>query len=111
LIINLGLFVTGSTDPWQPAALRAGAGLAFALPVARVAGLPPSDRPLVAVDPEGEVLPGELPARAILAFGTERDGLSDELRSAADLRVRIPMRAGVSSLNLATAVAALLYRA
>ena len=50
-----------------------------------------------------------LDPRAILAFGTERDGLSDALLAGAEQRVRLPMRAGVSSLNLATAVAAVLY--
>jgi RNA methyltransferase, TrmH family len=45
----------------------------------------------------------------VLAFGTERHGLSPTTRQAAALRVRIPMREGVSSLNLATAVAVVLY--
>ena len=49
------------------------------------------------------------PPRALLAFGTERDGLSDELAARADAHVSIPMRAGVSSLNLATSVAAVLF--
>ncbi len=67
-------------------------------------------RPLVAIDPDGEELrPGRLPARAILAFGSERYGLSDEVLGRADALVRLPMREGVSSLNLATSVAALLY--
>ena len=40
-------------------------------------------RPLLAIDPEGEPLaPAELPPRAVLAFGTERYGLSEELRAA-----------------------------
>ncbi len=68
------------------------------------------DRPLLAIDPEGERLqPGELPPRAVLAFGTERYGLSDELRAHADASISIPMRPGVSSLNLATSVAAVLF--
>lgn len=67
-------------------------------------------RTLVAVDPEGDELGDErLPERAVLAFGTERHGLSDALLERAERRVRIPMRPGVSSLNLATSVAALLY--
>lgn len=67
-------------------------------------------RPLVALDPEGEVLdPVTLPQRAVLAFGTERDGLTDDLLDAADLRIRLPMQPGVSSLNLATSVSATLY--
>jgi TrmH family RNA methyltransferase len=165
-----GVLTTGIHDPWDPAALRGGAGLHFALPVARLgedalelvsrqrpstAGSPtqhhepvaldpdgrpprpgpaaldpdgqpprpgpvtaqpvptggPDDRrPLIALDPGGEPLrPGALPARSILAFGGERQGLSPELLERADAHVRLPMRAGVSSLNLATAVAAVLY--
>lgn len=67
-------------------------------------------RPLIALDPDGKPLrPGELPPRSILAFGAERRGLSQELLDRADARVCLPMRAGVSSLNLATSVAAVLY--
>ncbi len=102
--------VLGDADPWHPRAVRGGAGLQFALPVGRRAALPPSTRPLVAVDPDGiDLATGGIPPRAVLAFGTERHGLSDALVAAADVRVRLPMRSGVSSLNLATAVAATLY--
>jgi len=105
-----GVLTTGPNDPWHPEALRGAAGLHFALPVAAVAELPASDRPLVAIDPGGEDLrPAELPPRAILAFGTERYGLSEALLGRADARLGIPMRPGVSSLNLATAVAAVLF--
>jgi len=105
-----GVLTTGELDPWHPVALRAAAGLHFALPVLRTEALPVSDRPLVALDPGGEELsPGIIPARAILAFGTERAGLSEGLLDRAEARVRIAMRPGVSSLNLATAVAAVLY--
>jgi RNA methyltransferase, TrmH family len=104
-----GVLTTGARDPWDPAALRGSAGLHFALPVGRVAA-PPADRPLIAVDPGGEPL-GPLPGDAVLAFGTERHGLSAGLLARADARVGIPMRPGVSSLNLATAVAVVLYAA
>jgi RNA methyltransferase, TrmH family len=105
-----GVLTVGPNDPWHPDALRAAAGLHFALPVAGVGELPASDRSLVAIDPEGEPLhAAELPPRAILAFGTERYGLSEELLGHADARLAIPMRAGVSSLNLATAVATVLF--
>ena len=56
-----------------------------------------------------EILKCHHPERAILAFGGERAGLSSELMAAAERRVSIPMAAGVSSLNLATAVAVVLY--
>jgi RNA methyltransferase, TrmH family len=108
-----GVLATGSHDPWHPEALRGAAGLHFAVPVARLHSLEQlreRDRPLLAIDPDGEPLdPSELPARAVLAFGTERHGLSDELLESADARLRIPMRPGVSSLNLATSVSAVLF--
>lgn len=105
-----GILTTGDNDPWHPDALRGAAGLHFALPVTAVESLPECDRPLVAIDPDGEDLdPKSLAPRAILAFGTERYGLSDGLLSRADARLAIPMREGVSSLNLATSVAAVLF--
>lgn len=104
------LLTTGENDPWHPDAVRGAAGLQFALPVASVEALPESDRPLLAIDPEGEDLrPGLLPPRAVLAFGTERHGISGELLERADARIAIPMREGVSSLNLATSVAVALF--
>jgi TrmH family RNA methyltransferase len=105
-----GVLTTGDNDPWHPEALRGAAGLHFALPVARIETLPDAGRPLVAIDPDGDLLdPRTLSPRSILAFGTERYGLSDELLDRADVRLAIPMREGVSSLNLATAVAAVLF--
>jgi RNA methyltransferase, TrmH family len=105
------VLTTGTHDPWHPAALRGSAGLHFALPVARIEAVPPaSAHPLLAIDPAGEPLrPGTIPDGALLAFGSERRGLSEALLAAADRRIAIPMRAGVSSLNLASAVAVVLY--
>jgi TrmH family RNA methyltransferase len=105
-----GVLTTGRQDPWHPDALRGSAGLHFALPVARTRTVDPGDRPLVALDPEGDPLhPAAVPRRALLAFGTERDGLSPALLERSDLRLALPMRPGVSSLNLATAVSAVLF--
>jgi RNA methyltransferase, TrmH family len=120
-----GVLVVGDADPWHPTAVRAAAGLQFALPVARSATLPETGRPVVAVAPDEPIVdgagtgdrgpgvrrlpPGRVPADAVLLFGTERGGLSPDLRGRAEATVGIPMRAGVSSLNLATAVAVLLY--
>ena len=108
-----GVLSSGSQDPWHPDALRGAAGLHYALPVIRLesfAALEHLDRPLLALDPEGEELdPAALDPNAVLAFGTERRGLSEKLLARADARISIPMRAGVSSLNLATSVSAVLF--
>lgn len=108
-----GVVTVGVHDPWHPEALRGGAGLQLALPVVRAVELESAlagDRPLVAVHPQGEPLTAAaVPPRALLAFGSERRGLSGELLSRAERRLAIPMRPGVSSLNLATAVAVVLY--
>ena len=105
------VLTTGERDPWDAAALRGSAGLHFALPVARVGGaIDTAGRALVALDPAGDPFEAAaLPDDAVLAFGSERHGLGAALLARADARVALPMRAGVSSLNLATTVAAVLY--
>ncbi|MFD8718712.1 TrmH family RNA methyltransferase [Streptomyces sp. NPDC059629] len=105
-----GVITTGTLDPWHPTVVRGGAGLHFATAVERltVAELPQG--PLFALDPEGEDVRGtKLPDDAILAFGSERTGLSPELRARADHLLRLPMRPQVSSYNLATSVAMTLF--
>ena len=105
-----GVMTTGRQDPWHPDALRGSAGLHFALPVHHLHAPRTQGRELIALHPDGERLtPAAFPDAAVLAFGTERDGLSDELLAQAQRRVALPMRPGVSSMNLATAVAATLY--
>ncbi|MBO0891333.1 MAG: RNA methyltransferase [Acidothermales bacterium] len=56
-------------------------------------------------------VPGEVLRRCALLLGTEGDGLSRHWQDAADLRVRIPIAAGVDSLNLAAAAAVACYAA
>ncbi len=105
-----GVVTTGTLDPWHPTVVRGGAGLHFATAVERltVDELPPG--PLFALDPEGDDIRGlKLPDDAVLAFGSERTGLSAELRSRTDHLVSLPMRPQVSSYNLATSVAMTLY--
>jgi tRNA G18 (ribose-2'-O)-methylase SpoU len=104
------VITTGPLDPWDPAVIRGSAGLHYAIDVARADDFPDIGGPVIAVDPDGEALSaGAIPQNAILAFGSERRGLSDGLRARADRSISVPMQAGVSSLNLATAVAVVLY--
>ncbi|MGB8649871.1 MAG: TrmH family RNA methyltransferase, partial [Mycobacteriales bacterium] len=94
-------------DPWHPAVVRGAAGLHFALPVLACA-LDEVTGPVLALDADGDRL-GEVPDDAALVVGSERAGVSAAVRARADAVVSLPMRPGVSSLNLATAVSAALY--
>ena len=102
-----GVVLTGALDPWHPAVLRGSAGLHYALPVLRANAADLVGTVLV-LDADGDDLVA-IPDDAVLVVGSERAGVGPELRERADAVVRLPMRAGVSSLNLATAVAAALY--
>ncbi|SHL61415.1 TrmH family RNA methyltransferase [Actinacidiphila paucisporea] len=105
-----GVVTTGDLDPWHPNAVRAGAGLHYATAVDRTDpdGLPPG--PLHVLDPEGADIRGTaLPDDALIVFGSERHGVSDELRARATALVSLPMRPQVSSYNLATSVGMTLY--
>ncbi|WP_370091970.1 TrmH family RNA methyltransferase [Streptacidiphilus sp. MAP12-20] len=105
-----GVLTTGSVDPWHPTVVRGAAGLHFATTVARttLAELPVG--PLFALDPEGEDIHGiAFPDDAVLAFGTERHGVSDDVKGMATRTVAIPMRPHVSSFNLATSVGMALF--
>ncbi|WP_433890943.1 TrmH family RNA methyltransferase [Streptomyces sp. CA-111067] len=105
-----GVVTTGDLDPWHPNAVRSGAGLHYATAVERLTpdSLPPG--PLYVLDPEGaDIRRTELPDDALVVFGSERHGVSDELRGRAAALVALPMRAQVSSYNLATSVGMALY--
>jgi tRNA G18 (ribose-2'-O)-methylase SpoU len=58
--------------------------------------------PLASSEPSAE-------ERIALVLGSEAEGLSAQVRAAADLRLRIPMAEGVDSLNVATASGIALY--
>ena len=106
-----GVVVTGPLDPWHPSVLRGSAGLHYAQPVLRLGADAAAELagPVAVLDAGGDPA-AELPADAVLVVGAERDGVSQALRARADVVLALPMRTGVSSLNLATAVAAALYR-
>ncbi|MEU6849384.1 TrmH family RNA methyltransferase [Actinacidiphila alni] len=105
-----GVVTTGDLDPWHPNALRSGAGLHYATAVERTDpdALPPG--PLYVLDPEGkDIRSVGLPDDALIVFGSERHGVSAELRARAAELVALPMRPQVSSYNLATSVGMALY--
>ncbi|GAA4922548.1 tRNA G18 (ribose-2'-O)-methylase SpoU [Stackebrandtia albiflava] len=105
-----GVLTTGDMDPWHPQVVRSAAGLHFATGVART-GLERLPRgPLLALDAGGEDIRSvAIPDDAVLAFGSERRGLSERVWARADGVLSLPMRDGVSSYNLATSVAMVLF--
>ena len=106
-------------DPLYRRSVKVSMGAVFALPYARMAdwrsGLEEvraAGFRLVALTPLPDAVPiDEVPAsgRLALLLGTEGDGLSARWLDAADLAVRIPMRRGVDSLNVAAAAAIACY--
>jgi RNA methyltransferase, TrmH family len=92
-------------DPFSPKAVRASMGSIFAQPVARgtVAETPAPRVALVAHN--GDDL-AALAGAATICLGAERDGLPDDVLTACDSRVTIPLRpGGAESLNVAAVAA------
>jgi TrmH family RNA methyltransferase len=103
-----GVAMTGTLDPWHATVVRGSAGLHYALPVLR-ADAQDLAGPFLVLDAAGDER-WDVPDDAVLVVGSERSGVGATLRKRADGAIRLPMTPGVSSLNLATATAAVLYR-
>lgn len=101
------ILLPGCADAYSPKAVRASAGAVLNVPVAMAttAEVIACGRPVFAAASEGMQI--NLPATAVLVFGNEGSGVSDEIRRHATL-VRIPMSNRVESLNVAAAAAILL---
>src|SRR5208282_5941046 len=106
--------------PLSPAAVKASAGAAEHLRIARVVNLVRALEDLkqhnlwiVGLDERGETdydqfdLTGDL----VIVLGREGAGLHDLVRRTCDRLLRIPMAGGVSSLNVSAAGAVVLYEA
>lgn len=91
-------------DPYSPKAVRASMGAIFSQPIAR-AELGETPTPRTALIAHGGDSPAALAGSATLCLGAEREGLPEELLRLCDLRVTIPLRPGVESLNVAAAAA------
>jgi TrmH family RNA methyltransferase len=112
----VAVVISGTISPWHADAIRAGAGLQFALPIAQINEQDFAqifaNRQIVACDADGEnMYEANIAPGAALVFGTERAGITSEMKSQADKIISIPMQSQVSSLNLATSVSAVLYGA
>lgn len=101
-----------SADPFHPKAVRGSAGSCFALPLASATSEEVSRAARVWVaDPRGEVDYREADYRppVALVFGSEAAGPRHPWPEARTIRV--PLAAGVESLNVTAAAAVLLYEA
>lgn len=117
--IDAVLLTPRCADPLYRRAVKVSMGSVFTVPYARFDRWPQCFQQireagftLLAMTPApGSVdLPDlAMPDRTALLLGTEGPGLSRAALAAADLRVRIPMDAGVDSLNVAAAAAVAFY--
>src|SRR5579862_7123801 len=106
--------------PLSPAAVKASAGAAEHLRIARVVNLVRALEDLkshnlwiIGLDERGETDYDrfDLTGDCVLVLGREGAGLHDLVRRTCDHLLRIPMAGGVSSLNVSTAGAVVLYEA
>ena len=107
-----------SVDVFNPKVVRATAGSLFQLPIfsqTSIESLLSLGCTIMAADVEtsADTVPirsiQTIPARTIVAIGSESRGLSEAVLNAATLRFTIPLKPGVESLNAATAAAIALF--
>jgi TrmH family RNA methyltransferase len=101
----------GTSDPWSPKVLRAGAGGHFRSGIRAVESLADLEGyvPIAAVV-DGGIPPSRLdPGRYALLVGEEASGLPPEVVEGSELKVTIPMPGGQESLNAAMAAGMIVY--
>ncbi|MBF9134811.1 RNA methyltransferase [Plantactinospora sp. S1510] len=115
--IDAVLLSPSCADPLYRRSVRVSMGEVFAVPYAKLEGWPAgldqvreSGFTVLAMTPAPDAVPIQrLPPaqreRAALLLGAEGPGLTAAAQSASDVRVVIPMRRGVDSLNVAAAAA------
>lgn len=113
-----GILLLGdSTDPYDPATVRASMGAIFAqrfvrtTPAAFAAWKRRNPCTLVGTSPSAETdyQAVTYPKPVILLMGSERKGLSEEIQALCDVVVNIPMVGRSDSLNLGVATSVMLY--
>ena len=106
----------GTTDPWNPKAVRSAAGACFHLPViqnrwadVRLWMDERGTEVLCAASDGHDVALADAGRNWALVVGSEAQGVRAEVRAAATSTVAIPMHGGAESLNAGVAGAILLY--
>lgn len=103
--------IDSAVDIWHPSIIRGAAGLHYAVPVFNNSlNQIKNSREVISLDPSGEDIQKQnVLKNTVLIFGTERYGIKKSSLQESDKILRLNMKPGVSSLNLATSVAATLY--
>lgn len=117
--VNAVIAMDPVTDWGNPNVVRGSKGTVFSVPVASATTeatlewLASSGIPLMAATPDTDLVHTDvdLTGPVAIAVGTEKEGLTDRVLEAAEMRVRIPMVGRANSLNVATSAAVLLYEA
>ena len=109
----------GCADPLYRRSVKVSMGAVLAVPWTRAEVWPEALDALrdngfrllaMSPDPAGVPLPdADLTGRVAVVLGTEGDGLTAAALERCDLRVRVPMAAGIDSLNVAAASAVAFY--
>jgi len=108
----------GSADLLSPKVQRSAMGSGFRVPFAHAENLAETLIQLrgkgwnvIASDLKGADFyeRGDLGEKFVLVIGNEARGISDGVREAADVRLKLPMRGGAESLNAAVAAGIMMY--
>lgn len=114
----LGVILTkGTVDVYNEKTLRSTMGSVFHVPVLqdcnldRVKSLKEDGFQIVAstLDADMSFYDADLKGKIILAVGNEGNGLSDEVKDIADIKVKIPMPGNAESLNASVAVSIMMF--
>jgi TrmH family RNA methyltransferase len=105
-----------NTDPFDPTVLRSSMGSVLSMSLSRTT-LPSlitwADKcqlDLIGTSPGGgELYTTQFQRRAIVFFGEEREGLKNAELDACSRTIRIPMKPGVDSINVAVAAGIVLF--
>lgn len=109
----------GCADVYSPKVVRAAAGSLFRIPIVHgiscghtASLLKKCGKRVVVTDIETDIYYDEvdLSSDTAIVIGNEGRGVSDEMKKASDIKIKIPMQGSIESLNAAVAAGILMYR-
>lgn len=113
--VQQALLSPGCADVWSPKTLRAGMGAQVVLDIVERADLDAFIRAfrgriaVTMLDGATDLFQTDLGGDLALVFGAEGAGVSPQLAAQATVKLKIPMAAGIESLNVGAAAAICMY--